>query len=462
MPKQTSSRTAITSAISGLVLGAALLTLPIAAVAGSVVTLWHTEPNPKTVGVMKEIIADYEKLNPGVKVNQEPIPWGDLDQKMQAALAAGAPPDASHGQAYVERSLSAKGLLLPIDEVVESIGADDIWDVVKKLNYHDVGQGNHYYGLAHAIGTDVHIIRKDYYRKAGISVTEPPKTWDEWLAQLKKLTVDTNGDGKTDVYGLGLAGPGFFINEEVYMWAGSNGGRLFDPNGRPTFTEKPIIEMLEFFKEVSDCCLAPDWLSHGYLDTFAMLATGKVASILGWGRGTGYFEKYAADVVANGDIGVMPGKPVGPSGKAFLTQLDCEPWMVFKDGKNPQGAIDFLKFFYQPDNYRKYIQTVPIHFFPILKSVQQDPKYLATPDLATWKFWVDAQKNIIANHDPKPLMITEWDDLNLPFVQEVAGSGILVEMVTDVVEGRLSAADAAAKAQKRTEKLITQLGYKKW
>jgi len=246
------------------------------------------------------------------------------------------------------------------------------------------------------------------------------------------------------------------------MWVGSNGGRLFDPNGRPTLTEKPVIEMLEFFKEVSDCCLAPDWLSHGYLDTFAMLATGKVASILGWGRGTGYFEKYAPDVVANGDIGVMPGKPVGPSGKSFLTQLDCEPWMVFKDGKNPQGAIDFLKFFYQPDNYRKYIQTVPIHFFPIRKSVQKDPKYLATPDLGTWKFWVDAQKNIIANHDPKPLFITEWDDLDLPFVQEVASSGIMVEMVTDVVEGRLSAADSAAKAQKRTEKLITQLGYKKW
>ncbi len=34
--------------------------------------------------------------------------------------------------------------------------------------------------------------------------------------------------------------------------------------------------------------------------------------------------------------------------------------------------------------------------------------------------------------------------------------------LTDVVEGRLSAADSAAKAQKRTEKLITQLGYKKW
>ncbi|SVD81683.1 uncharacterized protein METZ01_LOCUS434537, partial [marine metagenome] len=190
---QASRRTTIAGAISGLVFGSALLLQPIATSADSVVTLWHTEPNPKTVGVMKEIIADYEKLNPGVKVNQEPIPWGDLDQKMQAALAAGAPPDASHGQAYVERSLSAKGLLLPIDEVVESIGEDDIWDVVKKLNYHDVGQGNHYYGLAHAIGTDVHIIRKDFYREAGVSL-EPPKTWDEWLEQLKKLTVDTDGD----------------------------------------------------------------------------------------------------------------------------------------------------------------------------------------------------------------------------------------------------------------------------
>ena len=65
MPKQIRSRTALASAISGLVLGASLMAQPIAAVAGSVVTLWHTEPNPKTVGVMKEIIADYEKLNLG-------------------------------------------------------------------------------------------------------------------------------------------------------------------------------------------------------------------------------------------------------------------------------------------------------------------------------------------------------------------------------------------------------------
>ena len=184
--------------------------------------------------------------------------------------------------------------------------------------------------------------------------------------------------------------------------------RLFDENHRPTFTEQPVLEMLAFWKELADCCLAPDWLSHGYLDTFAMLATGKVASIYGWGRGTDYFEKYAPEVVDAGDIGIFPSKPIGPSGTEFLTQLDCEPWMVFKDAKYPQEAIDFLKFFYAPENYRPYIQSVPIHFFPITKSMQADEEYLATPAFVKWADWRDAQFNVIQNHDPKPLMITEW------------------------------------------------------
>lgn len=442
-----------------IVLGLAALlgSLALPAIAQEkVITLWHTESGPTTVAVMNQIIADFEAANPGVDIQAEAIGWGDLDTKMQAALAAGAPPDISHGQAYVERSLSAKGLLEPINEVIESIGEDDIYDVVKKLNYHD---GN-YYGLAHAIGTDVLIYRKDFYQDAGVS-EEPPKTRAEWLEQLKQLTVDTDGDGQADRYGLGLAGPGFFINEDLYMWVGSNGGTLFDEDGRPTFTSPEVIDVLSFWKELNDCCLPPDWLSQSYLDTFAQLATGKVASILGWGRGTGYFEKYAPEVVEAGNFGVQ-NKPVGPMGEQSLTQLDSEPWMVFVDDDGAKEEIEFLKFFYQPDNYRKYIQSVPIHFFPITKSMQNDEEYLATPDFEKWKFWVDLQQEIIAENEPKPVMITRWRDLDLPYIQEIAGSGILVDMVTDVVQRGLVPEEAAQRAKDRAERLIEQLGYKRW
>jgi ABC-type glycerol-3-phosphate transport system substrate-binding protein len=391
-----------------------------------------------------------------VAITQEAISTGDLDTKMQAALAAGSPPDISHGQAYMERSFSAKGMLVPLDPVVESIGEDDIYDVVKKLNYHD----DHYYGLAHAIGTDLLIYRKDFYREAGLS-EEPPKTRAEWLEQLKALTVDTNGDGEPDRFGLGLAGPGFYMNEDLYMWVGSNGGTLFDEVGRPTLNSPEVLDVLAFWKELNDCCLPPDWLSQNYLDTFANLATGRVASIVGWGRGTEYFEAYAADVVAAGDIGVQ-NKPIGPMGSESLTQLDCEPWMVFVDDDGSEEEIEFLKLFYQPENYLRYIQSVPIQFFPITKSLQQNPEYLATPQIEKWKFWVDQQLEVIAEGEPKPVMITRWEDLNLPFIQELASSGILSDMVTNVVQRGMAPEEAAENAQQRAEELIEALGYRKW
>ncbi len=423
--------------------------------ADKVVNIWHTEPNPATKAAVDEIIKDFEKANPGIKIVQEAIGWGDLDKKMQAALASGAFPEAAHGQTYVERSLSAKGLLRPLNDVIESIGEDDIFDVVKKLDYNP--KDKKYYGLAHAVGVDLMVYRKDFFRDAGLDPNKAPATFAEFKDMMVKLTDKSKGR-----YGLSLAGPGFFMNEDLYMWVGSNGGRLFDENGRPTFTEKPVLEVLQFWKELNDCCLAPDWLSRDYLATFADLATGKTALIMGWGRGSGYFEQYAPELVAKGDIGVFETKPIGPSGKTSLTQFDSEPWMIFKDSKNPEEAAAFLKFFYKPENYIKYIKSVPVHFFPITKSLRTNPDYLAIPDIKKWGFWTDAQHKVIENDEPKPVMITEWDDLDLPFIAEIAGSTILIDMVTDVVKGGKTPEEAAKRAQGRAETLITQLGYKKW
>lgn len=426
-----------------------------------VIQVWHTEPNPATVAVMDEIIADFQAMHPDVQIEHEAVGWGDLDLKMQAALAAGAPPTLTQGQTYVERSLAAKDMLLPLNEVFESIGKNDIFEVI--LFIHSYDDGNHY-GISHAVGADTIIYRKDHYREAGLDPEAAPATWDEWLEDLKALTRDDDGDGRIDRYGLGLAGPSFFINEDLYMWVGSNGGRLFDEDGRPTFTEPEVIETLEFWKELHDCCLPPDWLSQSYLDTFANLATGQVSSILGWGRGTGYFEQYAPDVVDAGDIGVYDSKPAGPSGKpgTYVTQFDNESWIVFKDAPHAEIAVEFLKFFFERDNYLKYVHSVPTHLLPIRKSIAEDPEYLAHKAFEEWDYWVDAQLKIIGEDDPRPLLMTQWDDLKLPFTAEIAGSGILADMVTDVVQGIRTPVEAAERAQERAEELITQLGYKTW
>jgi len=58
------------------------------------------------------------------------------------------------------------------------------------------------------------------------------------------------------------------------------------------------------------------------------------------------------------------------------------------------------------------------------------------------------------------VLVMEWDDMKKPYLLEVMGSGILVDMVLDSVKG-MPSAEAAAKAQKRVEELLTRAGYLK-
>ena len=55
-------------------------------------------------------------------------------------------------------------MLLPLDDVVNAIGEDNIVGGIKKV----CNTGGHYYGLVHAAGTSLLIYRKDLAKKAGV------------------------------------------------------------------------------------------------------------------------------------------------------------------------------------------------------------------------------------------------------------------------------------------------------
>ncbi|GIT47704.1 MAG: hypothetical protein Ct9H300mP13_5000 [Gammaproteobacteria bacterium] len=156
--------------------------------------------------------------------------------------------------------------------------------------------------------------------------------------------------------------------------------------------------MLEFFKEVSTV-VSPRLVESRFSGYLCDVGTGKVASNLGWGvvpvflksmRGRGSGRRYRCDA----------REASGPKWKRFSHTVGCEPWMIFKDGKNPKARLISSSSFINLIITESTSQKVPIHFFPIRKSVQNDPKYLATPDLGTWKFWVDAQKTLLATTIP--------------------------------------------------------------
>ncbi len=415
-----------------------------------VIRLWQTESEPQSLAVLNDMAARYQKTHPGVEIRIEGLAWGDLEKKLTAALAAGAPPDAAHGQPITCVSLAAKGLLRPVEDLVQSIGRDNLIDAFRNLCQWE----GRTYGVGHSPAASVFVYRKDLLAKKGLPV---PRTWDE-LIRVAEALRETRGDSVR--YGLTMTGQPLFVNIAVGELLRTNGGRLFDREGRPTLTEKPVIELLDFYKRLNGV-LPPDWTSHSYTDTFSDLANGKAAMLYqAYGRGVGYIEKYAPKEIADPAHFAVADKIVGPSAKTPAAQLDCEPWMVFRDAKGAAEAVEFLKFFFQDENYIPYLHSVPIHLLPIKKSTYQDPRYWSNKTIEKWRPWVDMQERYFRADWIKPVLVTDWDDMRKPYLLEIMGSGILVDMVMDAVKGTPSA-EAAAKAQRRVEELLASGGYAK-
>ncbi len=444
-------RTALAASL--VAFAAAALSPP--AQAQKVIRVWHTETQPNSQAAMKNIAARFEAKHPGVKVELEALAWTDLEGKIMASLAAGTPPELSHGQPITCTALQSKGLLLPLDDVVKALGEANIFDQIKRV----CRVGNSQYGLVHAAGTSLLIYRKDLAQKHGV---KPPKTWADLVAAAKALTLDTNNDGKPDIYGITLPGDNLFINILLGELIASNGGILFDKQNRPQLTAKQMIETLDFIKELVRYA-PPGWEGHGYRETFTNLYGQKAAMMFqGYGRGASLIEQNAPKEMASSDYFDVWVKPHGPSGKAPTAQVDEEPWMLFKGAKNPKEAVEFLKFFYQKENYLEYIQTVPIHFFPITKSMRADRDYQSTPMIQRWKGWLEAQEYYLSRDQGRPTLVVNWEDMNTkPYLMEVLGSGILRDMVMDAVLEGKPPKDATARAQKRLEDLLRSKGYLK-
>ena len=147
---------ALAAALPGFVLVVSVTAL-VEAADKKVIRLWQTETEPQTLAVLNQVAAEYEKTHPDVSIKIEGLAWGDLEKKLTAALAAGAPPDAAHGQPITCVSFAAKGLLRPVDDLADSIPRDNLVDAFRNL----CQWNGKTYGVGHYPASSVFVYRKD-------------------------------------------------------------------------------------------------------------------------------------------------------------------------------------------------------------------------------------------------------------------------------------------------------------
>jgi len=198
--------------------------------------------------VSKEQIAEFEDLNPGIKLN---IINYDL-ARLNTMLASSTPPDVAFGNAVGSANFNARGLATDLTPYL----ADS--DVLTEDDLQPVNDAFRWDGSKSGVGP-IYGIVKDWsqdnalwyntalFDAAGVdylSDTEPV-TYDELLDIAKKLTVTE--DGTTKVYGLGMEWA-WSLYGPIAAMVMQQGGSLFnDDLSEIDFTTPEAQRALQWF-----------------------------------------------------------------------------------------------------------------------------------------------------------------------------------------------------------------------
>jgi multiple sugar transport system substrate-binding protein len=207
-------------------------------------TFW-TGFTDRELGVMKDVIADFEKTHQDIHVK---VVGGISDDKIVAAIRGGNAPDVAHSfdaGAYTGAYCS-NGAWIDLADYMNQDGlSDDVFPEVPRQYSQFEGTRCALPMLADVYGL---YYNKDLFAKAGLD--GPPQTVSQLMDYAKKLT-QRNPDGSLKVVGLDPF-DGFYENIAAH-WAPQWGVDWVDESGKSNLAAQPgWADMLRWQKELID------------------------------------------------------------------------------------------------------------------------------------------------------------------------------------------------------------------
>lgn len=134
--------------------------------------------------VVIQLIPEFERLNPGIRVEVQQIPWTAAHEKLLTAFAGGVTPDVAQlGTSWVAE-LVALGALEPLDGPIAASRTVDRADYFPGGWTNNV-IGGRIWGVPWYADTRLLFYRRDLLREAGFAT--PPRSWAEWLAAMRAI-----------------------------------------------------------------------------------------------------------------------------------------------------------------------------------------------------------------------------------------------------------------------------------
>ena len=389
--------------------------------------------DPEEIQAFRNVIAAYENEQPDVDVKMiEASDRDDLIARLSTSFAAGTPPDLFLLNYRFYAQFAARDVLEPIEDRVDDS------DVFEQEDFYEEAMNAFRFNdmltcLPQNISSLVVYYNKDMFQEAGVAFPKEGWKWDDMVAAAKKLTKDSNGDGKPEVHGLGIEAS--LIRVAPFVW--SNGGELVDNEENPThFTlDTPEAQVaLERLLQlhVTDKVTPGDEEVEAE-DDETRFQNGRMAMVLSSRRATPTFrtiQKFDWDVAAL------------PQHKEQAGILHSDAYCLTKASDNKDAAWSFMEYALGPEGapiVAKSGRTVPS-----LKSVAESEAFLdPTAKPANSQVFLDTIP--VIQQVPSISTWPEIEDAASPILEEAYYNGESAAAVAD--ELRAATDDLFARAE---------------
>lgn len=322
------------------------------------------EPEKLVIWTCLTADAQFEVLNKqftelgkemGVEVEVEKLSFSEMIGKLATAAATDEVPDVMHVNFGGTAQLYADEVLMPLDDIINTIGADDFSDAYKTVL---TGADGHIYGLPDwAMHTSVWY-RKDLFEEKGLEI---PTTWAEFKAVAEALN---DGDA---MKGFPVPLDGVQVAAQtLYELMCSKGVFFLDPDtGEYVFDKEKdeMIEVIDYLVDLYKTASPAGSLTWSWGDyRNALAVSGTVAMTLDMGAVIGNAQGNAPEMVDKlgcFDFPGVDGNKVASFGSGYC-------FVGTKQETEERTALvsEFLTKLYTPERAAERALSRPMFAFP--------------------------------------------------------------------------------------------------
>lgn len=301
------------------------------------VSQWHTAEE-QFKQPFAELVAAFEKENPGIKVEVESIPWSDTLDQLTIRANSGTAPDLMLLCSDWVAPLAAMGALADLntlvsDETVQALS----WSKESLLNPYTV-EGS-LYGLTWYTFTFPLLYNKNALAQVGLTENDIPDDWGSFENQLKEIAAAGNNVyAFTRDFTQGADGGRTFI---PWLWAYS--GDIFDEDGNVCYDDARGVQALTAMVEVAKAG-QPYPIGVGQYAAREVFAQNKICYM----QESSWMRAILQDLSGEGEAydnqwGTAPWPKSSATGNRD-TLIDAHVWGVSADSEHPEEAMKFAEF----------------------------------------------------------------------------------------------------------------------